>query len=884
MNRISKIITVLLLLISNISLLSQQVRAADDPRLEKISTYIVERLQHLQQTNIANLAQGMPANYVLEISPEELSRHLDPVWGKMDILRRSTDRAKLNQLWPLESGEYRKKINDLVGELKTPDGKAINYYVVRVGIFNLLDPGEDKLYIDWGSIKTKQPTRSEYDHISLGLYDRLFGEIERRFDGEGYSSALGANSYVHFAISTFVVERDGGQKLYHWQAYKAGGQLAANAELDKLLAQLRSVEKNKVPETDHLNSLVSNVRAIGEILQGKDLGTGGSGTYASGSNVINKSKHINAAELKKIIDGLSSSSQRTGVGGKIFITDSDNKNDVDSAKNELARLKKTNEKELYLWVNYSGKENISVEFAYGGGVSSNQNLTAMEAVLRDVQNNMTTIFGPLANLPAPPIILMFDGLTSMIKSLKIDERFYNPADNAYNPILYSVFNYLSGSAPTGLITWADMQVTVTDKISAQHLNFALVCGAWNGAVDMVGGIPQLTSMLSKGVMALWHPQYQKEFRDAFHELDKKCAELGYSMVLHTGDCFMGIIWDHVKKSHTGKNSALLAHQVGRDVFDIASMYFLFTKAGQVSGFGRFMTQTDPVMLLLKTGGKGITIARDIANKVLLNIELGYQLFRLETRAISGKVAMHVSQNLDELTKVIPYDQLTNTNKLIDNAIAAAGGINNIPTDANGIGLISITVNGKPTPILIATEETFAKTNRKVVSFDEVIAGKAGNKLVTNLKLGNKIGTKGAYEVFEEGEVFYRSISKEHYSELLKTNRMPGTGECTTSPNQLFSEDYEGMLVKFKVKLGTIDELKAIGITDGSPLVKAEFGTMPTNVEIGGGWNQTRARFKTETLKSTNTGQVNIALGQGRALNVFNDNILEFQFIKEIAKK
>ena len=51
-----------------------------------------------------------------------------------------------------------------------------------------------------------------------------------------------------------------------------------------------------------------------------------------------------------------------------------------------------------------------------------------------------------------------------------------------------------------------------------------------------------------------------------------------------------------------------------------------------------------------------------------------------------------------------------------------------------------------------------------------------------------------------------------------------------------------------------------------------------------GWNQTRARFKTETLKSTNTPQVNIALGQGSALNKFNDNILEFQFIKEIPKK
>ena len=156
---------------------------------------------------------------------------------------------------------------------------------------------------------------------------------------------------------------------------------------------------------------------------------------------------------------------------------------------------------------------------------------------------------------------------------------------------------------------------------------------------------------------------------------------------------------------------------------------------------------------------------------------------------------------------------------------------------------------------------------------------AGSKLVDNLNLGNFSSKIGDYDVFDNGEVFYRAISKEHYDELIQTNRMPGTGECTTSPNQAFSEDYSGYLMKFKVKTGTIDELKDIGVTDGHILVEQQFGNMPTNADIGGGWNQTRARFKVETLSSTNTPQVNIALGQGDALNIFNDNILEFQLIQ-----
>lgn len=55
--------------------------------------------------------------------------------------------------------------------------------------------------------------------------------------------------------------------------------------------------------------------------------------------------------------------------------------------------------------------------------------------------------------------------------------------------------------------------------------------------------------------------------------------------------------------------------------------------------------------------------------------------------------------------------------------------------------------------------------------------------------------------------------------------------------------------------------------------------MPINSEIGGNWSKTKARFKVETLRNTNSKQVNIALGQGDALNKFNTNIIEFEGIK-----
>ena len=121
------------------------------------------------------------------------------------------------------------------------------------------------------------------------------------------------------------------------------------------------------------------------------------------------------------------------------------------------------------------------------------------------------------------------------------------------------------------------------------------------------------------------------------------------------------------------------------------------------------------------------------------------------------------------------------------------------------------------------------------------------------------------------------MKEKHYNRLVKDNRMPGTGETSTSPTQAFSEGYKGVLVKFKVKRGTIDELSKIGVSDGNPLVNVQFGKMPSNFEIPN-WNLTRARFKVETLKSTGMQQVNIALGKGKGLDIFNDNIVEFEII------
>ncbi|TLF92253.1 RHS repeat-associated core domain-containing protein, partial [Nocardia cyriacigeorgica] len=117
-----------------------------------------------------------------------------------------------------------------------------------------------------------------------------------------------------------------------------------------------------------------------------------------------------------------------------------------------------------------------------------------------------------------------------------------------------------------------------------------------------------------------------------------------------------------------------------------------------------------------------------------------------------------------------------------------------------------------------------------------------------------------------GEVFYRTMSEEHYQELLRTGRLQATGETFISPTQAFSESYEGRLVRFVVESGTQEALADIGVRDASRRVREIYPDMP---EVFKGWADVAAHFKGEG------DNINIGLGRGAALEIFNNSIVRF---------
>ncbi len=108
-----------------------------------------------------------------------------------------------------------------------------------------------------------------------------------------------------------------------------------------------------------------------------------------------------------------------------------------------------------------------------------------------------------------------------------------------------------------------------------------------------------------------------------------------------------------------------------------------------------------------------------------------------------------------------------------------------------------------------------------------------------------------------------------YDYLRMTGELPSTNETFISPTELYSRKYNGVTVRFEVNNGTTNSLLEIGVGNNTNQSIKDYGILP---RVKGGWNINNAFFKGEGL------QTNIGLGKGRALEIFNSNIVKFNAV------
>jgi RHS repeat-associated protein len=149
----------------------------------------------------------------------------------------------------------------------------------------------------------------------------------------------------------------------------------------------------------------------------------------------------------------------------------------------------------------------------------------------------------------------------------------------------------------------------------------------------------------------------------------------------------------------------------------------------------------------------------------------------------------------------------------------------------------------------------------------------GLPLVENLAFDG-LG-KLAFSSAAKFETFYRAMSNEEFAIFSKSGKLPVGGEKFISTQMEYSQKYIGkpgyeVLVEFNTKEGTLKQLANIGVRDNSKMViQNGFGNLP---KVSKGWQPTNALFKGEG------STLNIGLGSGSALSIFNKNIVGFKIV------
>ena len=159
-------------------------------------------------------------------------------------------------------------------------------------------------------------------------------------------------------------------------------------------------------------------------------------------------------------------------------------------------------------------------------------------------------------------------------------------------------------------------------------------------------------------------------------------------------------------------------------------------------------------------------------------------------------------------------------------------------------------------------------------YDSALGRKTGAAILDYLlvAIGGALmkGESAACEVAESGcasEVYYRTMSQADYDYLRMTGELPATNETFISPTYSFSSDYDGITVEFELRKGTTNSLLDIGVGNNADQAIRDYGVLP---QVSKGWTENNAFFKGEGT------QTNIGLGKGKALEIFNSNIINFK--------
>lgn len=407
---------------------------------------------------------------------------------------------------------------------------------------------------------------------------------------------------------------------------------------------------------------------------------------SSEKRIVNySSREINIDALLKQINITHS---KTGIKGRIFITDKNTSQQrIAEVQNEIEELKKSNNKEIYIWAkDFVDEKHFTLEIAIGKGFGNKQNEIQK---LIDLTHRLTKDKGLQWAGDFNPITAIFDGLAELIGRAKIPEKFYNPEANGYNPFPSEIYGYVSGTKINDLLL-----SNYNPKYTKTQLEFAYVCGLWNGSINVVGSLPEGASFVVKMITN------EENTRDnTFNAISK----LSFDSITQMAEQE----WEKFKNL----NACLQAEKAGELTIETVTIVASFTKLGKVSKVVSALDDLDAFSQVAKLSGKlikPVVKAGSKSVKFVLNEGVNF-ISRAQVR-VKGLGCLFPYIEIRLKDKINAIDDLT-LQKKVSASIEEKGGLDKLPTDENGNKIVEIELNGEKTPVVIGSNEGLEKIGK-----------------------------------------------------------------------------------------------------------------------------------------------------------------------------
>lgn len=211
-------IRIVLILVFGMTLLTPVFAGGmEDSLYTRVSRAVMHKLALRQQENEALRQRGLPGNYVVYVTDDDVAQDAGFPPNVLSLLQKNTKQSDVEKLWDFTGNPYLKRLPQKLQDFSKKEG--YDYYVVVCAIYNYfrLDESTDFTNITWTNSDLLKSNKgaSEVKTVNTdqkngnGGYRNLLRHLVKKFDTDlNIEKSKNKSNVYHFVMSAYIPDEN----------------------------------------------------------------------------------------------------------------------------------------------------------------------------------------------------------------------------------------------------------------------------------------------------------------------------------------------------------------------------------------------------------------------------------------------------------------------------------------------------------------------------------------------------------------------------------------------------------------------------------------------------------------------------------------------------